>query len=206
MTDKDPFHAETTVEPVTALDKKLLSQEKLADGTWKVTYELTASNLSPVADRYTLTDTLRFGDQISVISASVKAAAPGTPVGNPSWNGEQDTLVVRDAVIAPNQTHRYIVVVHADTPASVDGNVDSQCPVPSDTDHRGGFLNLADLTATNGASHDEACGSFDEEPPAPGRLASTGFDGGIVGGAAVALLMLGAALLARRRRTMRARG
>jgi hypothetical protein len=207
VTDEDPFHAEGTALPVTELDKKLLSQEKLDDGTWAVKYALVVTNISALADTYTLTDALRFGRGIDVISATVKAVEPGTPAPNPNWNGVGDTLVVKDANIGPKQTHRFEVDVRASAPATSSADLESTCPTPGASDQRGGFLNVADLTATNSTSHDQACGEFTPPtPPTPPSLARTGFDAGIFGGLAAALLAAGGVLMLVRRRGNGAQG
>jgi hypothetical protein len=206
VTDNDPFHAKGSDLPVTTLDKKLTSQVKLADGTWSIKYELTVTNISALPDTYTLTDTLRFGRGIAVKSANVKALDTNTPAANPNWDGTQDTVVVKDANIAPNQTHRFEVDVHADAPVSTSTQLESSCPAPG-ADQRGGFLNVADLTATHSTGHDQACGSFTPpqppKPTPPTVLAHTGFEAGIFGGLAAALLAAGGALMIVRRRGAR---
>jgi uncharacterized repeat protein (TIGR01451 family)/LPXTG-motif cell wall-anchored protein len=146
--------------------KAVKSTTQNSDGTWSITYDVTVTqpatgptNPAGLSGKYNLSDTLDFGGDIDVNSASWEYS--GT---SHNWSvgfGDAQTLATGKA-IKQGVTDTYTVVVNADvTQKAVDeGNTvckDSQSP------QAGGFLNTALLTAGSNSTQVQAC----SEPAVP---------------------------------------
>jgi hypothetical protein len=70
---------------------------------------------NPVANlptTFTLTDTLAFGANITIHSATITAVG-NAPSVSPTWNGTTDTTVVSNGPLGPGATEHYTVTVNA---------------------------------------------------------------------------------------------
>ena len=97
-----------TEEPVQisadpGITKTVTSNTQNPDGTWTIVYDVEVTNPNPAAINFTLTDTLNFGQNIHVNSATVTGPAVPNPP-NPSWNGTTDTVVAQGASLGPPPT------------------------------------------------------------------------------------------------------
>ncbi|MEU1971682.1 hypothetical protein ABZ477_08490 [Microbacterium sp. NPDC019599] len=111
--------------------------EQLADGTWRIEYEVVVTNGSPtLATTYSLTDTPEFDSSFSVVSEG--------------WEGAPD---VTDIPIEGGGSDTYTYVVIAEV---VDPPVDPTAVVCSPTDG-GGFFNRATVTFPGGTNSDTGC-------------------------------------------------
>jgi hypothetical protein len=121
--------------PEPTVTKTVTSDSENPDGTWTTEYDVAVTNPDQVrSTSFTLTDTLSFGANITVNSASVTGPTPPEigPAPSPSWNGTTDTVVVADGVIAAATTLHYTVTVNSTVHAQ-----GSTCAA------QGGFLNHA---------------------------------------------------------------
>jgi hypothetical protein len=125
----------TAPAPQPTVTKTVTSDIENPDGTWTTDYAVSVTNADQVrSTSFTLTDTLAFGADITVNSATVTGPAPPEtgPAPSPSWNGITDTIVVAGGVIAPNTTLHYTVTVNSTVQAGAGTCAD-----------QGGFLNHA---------------------------------------------------------------
>lgn len=138
------------------LAKHVVSSTQNDDGTWTTMFALTVSNLSPTtAATYSLTDALRYGSGIQVVSAAVTSAPAGvTPA---AWSG---TGAIATGVSIPaNTQHAYQVTVTANA-HQTPGTPAAQCLAGVQS----GFANQGTLALTDGRTETaEACA----EPVAP---------------------------------------
>jgi hypothetical protein len=144
----------TADAPAPLVTKTVTSNTQNADGTWTTVYNVAVTNPDPVRPTsYTLTDTLAFGSNITVNSASVTG-----PGASPSWNGTTDTTVVAGALIDAGATVNYTVTVNATVHAGASAD-ERMCEAG------GGFLNHAAV-------------SLPSAPPTADQLASACADPG----------------------------
>lgn len=182
------------------------------DGTWTVTYEITAVNDGAAEGVYTLTDRLRFGAGITVDEATVTDTPEGVTALT-SWTGQgavqaAPANVVADGVtLGAGQTHTYRVQVLATVNGSATNLAALTCP-ETGLGEPGGFANVAGIDHNDLTDSDDACASPLADTAPPGEptqppLASTGADVGRLIAGAVLLLLLGAAamIVARQRRS-----
>jgi hypothetical protein len=125
--------------PEPTVTKTVTSDHENSDGTWTSEYDVAVTNPDQVrSTSFTLTDTLAFGANITVNSATVTGPTPPEtgPAPSPTWNGTTDTVVVADGVIAANTTLHYTVTVNSTVQADASAD-DRSCAA------EGGFLNHA---------------------------------------------------------------
>lgn len=88
------------------------------DGTQSVTYNIDVTNTGNTGITYTLSDPVRFGTGITVVSSTVSNTAPGGIVTNPEWDGTADTVIVAGRALPPVTTHSYAVELVVATSAT----------------------------------------------------------------------------------------
>ncbi len=125
-----------------------------ADGTATVTYDITVKNLAVADDTYDLTDTLAFGEGITIVSATVTNTTGGmTPRSD--WDGRGQTTVVADAPIAGQAEHVYTVTVEV-TVSSTLSDAAGDCT--ADIGENGsGYTNSAGVTYHDQTATDDDC-------------------------------------------------
>ena len=103
-----------TVQSIFAplIGKRITSFSQNDNGTWTIVYAIDVTNPSPIGtSTYNLTDTLRFGTGIQVISASATVPA-GVTAASPAWSGSGP--IANGATIAGGAQQTYTVSVIAD--------------------------------------------------------------------------------------------
>jgi len=111
------------------------------DGAWTVRYEIRVRNVGASTTAYDLTDTLRPGAGMSVLSTAVAPVAPAARV-NAGWDGITDTLVAEAVDLAASAEHRYDVVATLSVPGSIDAAA-ADCELADDEEGTG-FRNEAE--------------------------------------------------------------
>ncbi|WP_309104433.1 hypothetical protein [Microbacterium sp.] len=129
------------------------------DGTWTVSYDVTATNLGQATGDYDISDRLRYGAGIEVETASV---VNGDGIAtNAGWTGQgadgaAENVIASDVALDAGEVHTYRVEVIASMDREVVTPGDLVCPAPGSGD-AGGFSNTAGLTH-NGEDQDaDAC-------------------------------------------------
>ncbi len=130
-------------------------------GQYEITYTITVGNTGS-AGVYDLTDTLQFGDGITVDSATVVNEVPGTVATNAGWDGATDSTVAAEVAIDYDATHVYVVTVLATVDPAVAIPTGVLCPPPG-SGQNGGFANTATVTMDDDTVSDDAC----VPPPTP---------------------------------------
>ena len=116
------------------MTKTVTSNIQNPDGTWTIVYDVAVTNPNAsIETSFTLTDTLAFGHNIDINSATVTGAGASA-----SWNGTTDTTIVADAPLDPGATEHYTVTVNATVLADAAPS-DRTCAAG------GGFLNTAEV-------------------------------------------------------------
>ncbi|MGL3804483.1 prealbumin-like fold domain-containing protein [Paeniglutamicibacter sp. R2-26] len=126
------------------------------DGSWSVTYDLVVTGDASLLGRYSLEDTLRFGDGIEINSASW--TGPGAAPGD-DWDLETPNyteVLATDKLIAAGTTEKYTVTVNATVAAGVAGSEAGNCELAEGEDGTG-FLNSATITANGKDAVSEDC-------------------------------------------------
>ncbi|MDF2826735.1 MAG: hypothetical protein K0R01_18 [Mycobacterium sp.] len=185
---------------------------KGTDGSWTVTYTITATNDGAAAGVYDLTDRLRYGAGIEVRTATVTSAPDGVTPSS-SWTGQgaegdPANVVATGVSLAAGATHTYRVKVVATLDTEQVDDTTFTCPEPG-ADGSGGFANTAGIGHNGLADAAQACDTPDKpaDPGKPGKpggsLATTGATLAWVAGGAALLMLIGtlALILARNRRT-----
>lgn len=152
--------------PLILLDKELDGESPVAngDGTWTITYDVTASNIGSAAGDYDMSDKLRYGDGIDVKSATVLSAPEGVEL-NADWTGQGETgakenVLSTDVTLDAGGVHTYQVQVVAAMDQAVVTPASLTCPTLGSSES-GGFANSAALIHNGETQDDEAC----VEPP-----------------------------------------
>jgi hypothetical protein len=144
----------TVPAPVPMVAKTVTSSIQNPDGTWTVVYDLAVTNPDPTRPTaFTLDDTLAFGANITVNSASVTGAG-----ANPSWDGITTTNIVTDAPLGAGATVHYTVTVNATVLADAT-DADRTCA------SGGGFLNTAAVTVPGTSLGNESSACADPVSP-----------------------------------------
>ena len=104
------------------------------DGTWTITYAITAVNTGDAEGTYTLTDRLRFGSGIDVTSAEVTATPKGVTAAG-SWTGQgiegaDANVITADVTLPAGGKHTYRVQVQATVTAMPLTGPRSRAPSP----------------------------------------------------------------------------
>ncbi|WP_454859789.1 DUF7507 domain-containing protein [Promicromonospora soli] len=183
------------------------------DGTWTITYAITAVNTGDAEGTYMLTDRLRFGAGIDVTSAEVTVTPQGVTAAR-SWTGQgveggDANVVATDVVLPAGSTHTYRVQVQAAVGDDVGDQSTFACPEPG-SGQAGGFANIAGIGHNELPDAAVACAdplSAPVDPGDPGTpsdpppLAPTGTNiGWMVAGAALLILLGTAGLIITKRR------
>jgi hypothetical protein len=123
-----------------------------ADGTWDITYTLTATNPSSVLPLdYSLSDTPALPTGVQPVSAVVTRGAT-TLLSVPNWAGGALTVVTGASIPAGGAAHVYTVTLTVAIPSTVSPS-QLDCAVPG-----AGFDNSATLTPSTGSPiTDTAC-------------------------------------------------
>lgn len=164
--------------------KTLTSNVQNADGTWTLEYDVTVtnpSNLVPI--EYDLEDELQFGEGIQVNSAD--ATGPSDQAAD--WNGDSNTALATDQVVAYDDADVYTVTVNATVTEQAWTDDTVEC-LPDGTP--GGFRNTATVR-TGGVEAPTAARSTADSSDATAFEASA-TDCGEPGHATVAKTVLGA--------------
>ena len=147
-------------------EKSLVSATPAGDGLWDVVYDVTVENQDDRDTSYTLSDELRFTQEVDVVDAHVVDSPEGVTLFDPAWDGADNTIIAAEVFLAANDDtdyapHVYTIKVVADAPSFIDtdGDVDpTECASeeagPADT----AFTNTSQLTKPNGDTEDDwAC-------------------------------------------------
>ncbi len=129
--------------------KTVTGTAQLADGTWQITYDVVATNATEVVGVYSLTDTLEFGGDIVVNSASWTGPSSGT------FAGDTATLAT-DVALGAGESHTYVVTVNATVDAEAWAGETLKCQA-GEGGSSGGFLNTAELTVNGNPKEAEDC-------------------------------------------------
>lgn len=200
---------DTDCAPVPSVDiTKSLDGEPLAgdDGSWTVSYTITVTNDGAAAAVYDLTDRLRYGAGITVVSATV-TSTPDSVSALGAWTGQGEqgaaaNVVATDVSLAAGTTHTYTVQVVAEISADAADVSTFSCPAPG-SGESGGFANTAGVAHNGQSDSAEACASPGEPSAGTPPLPGTGATIGSAATAAALLMLLGAiALIAARRRRL----
>jgi hypothetical protein len=175
---------------------------------WTITYDIVATNAGGADGVYTLSDRLRFGDGIEVLSAEVVTVPEGVTAAA-TWTGEgadgdPANIVAADATLPANGVHTYQVRVVATAGGAAPSASVFDCPAPG-SEAAGGFTNTAAISHNDLTDDAVACAEPDR-PAVPGAIAVTGIDAGLIAGGAALLLLLGAGVLIATRRRARTGG
>ncbi|WP_324013364.1 SdrD B-like domain-containing protein [Microbacterium sp. JZ37] len=148
-------------------EKELISANPIGDGRWQADYRITVSNKGVEKTLYDLDDTLRYADEVDVVSAEVTGAPEGVTLADPAWDGEENTRVASlvpilgtdDEGYAP---HEYTLRVISDVPLAFEGagTEDDPTVCADGTVRPGGsaLSNTSTLTDEAGVTEDdEAC-------------------------------------------------
>jgi len=166
------------------------------DGTWSIEYLLTATSSSHIEELYDLSDELKYGGNITVLTSEV-VSLDGITV-NEGWNGLDDLVVATDVAIPALGMHEYLVTVTVRVGSSIT-SAQADCTLGSGETGTG-LLNTAELTSWSGTDDAEACAPV-KVPPAP-PMPVTGIELGAIW---AGLLLAGAGgvlMLIRRRRRL----
>jgi uncharacterized repeat protein (TIGR01451 family) len=129
-----------TVQSIFAplIGKRIQSFVQNDDGTWTIVYAIDVTNPSPIGtSTYDLTDTLRFGTGLQVLSASATVPA-GVTAASPAWSGSG--AIANGVGIAGGAQQTYTVTVTADA-HQVAGTAAAVCVAGA----TGGFANQATI-------------------------------------------------------------
>ncbi|WP_182141262.1 isopeptide-forming domain-containing fimbrial protein [Schaalia sp. JY-X169] len=138
--------------PQLTVSKRVIDATQNEDGTWTVRYDVTVANIAGFGTTYSLTDTLQFGDGITVDSATWDGQTSGTFVGS------SGALAVDEPIGDGIPYHSYRVTANATVEPDAWSEVEAQlaCPAPESSD-KGGFLNTAALTYPGSQEEAQAC-------------------------------------------------
>jgi hypothetical protein len=90
-----------------------------ADGSWTISYGITATNNGGAPGPYDLSDTLNFGSGVSVRSATVTSSPAGATLTSPAWNGSSNSAIVTARDLAAGASELFTITVVADAPDAV---------------------------------------------------------------------------------------
>ncbi|MCW5954180.1 MAG: hypothetical protein KIT69_18170, partial [Propionibacteriaceae bacterium] len=148
-TDDDEDCIPVDREGDVGIAKTVTNVTQLADGRWQITYDVVATNTTEVVGVYSLTDTVEFGGDIVVDSASWTGQSSGTFVGNTA-------TLATDVALVAGGTHTYVVTVLATVDAEAWAGETLRCQA-GEGGSSGGFLNTAQLTVNGNPKDAEDC-------------------------------------------------
>jgi hypothetical protein len=146
----------TDVPPPVRIRKETVGQPTLNDdASTTVVYRLTVTNPGAEGAAYTLTDRFQLGQGIGVVSAAVRATAPGDVVTDGRWNGTTNPTIVSDQPIAAGAIHTYTITLQATLGAPAP-SAQLDCALGAGESATG--LRNSAAAVSNGAEQtDEAC-------------------------------------------------
>ncbi|WP_152030967.1 VWA domain-containing protein [Agromyces aureus] len=157
-TDDDCTNIDRGGEPTVEKGNPTVTQD--ADGVWTIVYDVTVTGNEDFVSKYTLDDTLRFGPEVDVLSATWTGETSGEwpgPVGGPPTD-ETAKLVPTDKVIGIAGVHEYTVTVTAKVDKAAFTDPTTNTCAFTEVDPNVGFLNEATLTSNGISSSDTGCG------------------------------------------------
>ncbi|WP_203136398.1 hypothetical protein [Microbacterium sp. JZ31] len=142
--------------PLIAVDKSISDGPTgNGDGTWTITYDLTATNTGAAEGVYDIADELQFGEGIAVESAEVITTPEGV-TAEEAWNGRGENLIAADVALEADGTHTYQVQVVVSLDLDVVTPASLGCP-PAGSGEAGGLSNTVELTHNGETRSDEDC-------------------------------------------------
>ena len=138
------------------VEKTVTGTSQNADGTWSITYDVVVTGDDLLKGRYSLEDTLRFGEGITVNSAAWTGPVAGD---GDSWDLAAKNLtevLATDKLIEAKGIDTYKVTVNASVAAGVTGSAAANCELTKGEEGTG-FLNSATITANGEKTNAEAC-------------------------------------------------
>ncbi|WP_220094059.1 LPXTG cell wall anchor domain-containing protein [Arthrobacter sp. AQ5-05] len=144
------------------VEKTVTGTRQNADGSWSITYKLEVTNNDDVQGRYSLEDTLSFGDGITVTDASWTGPTAGDSGDWDLATPDYTEVLAADKLIDAGTTEAYEVTVAATVAAGVVGTEAGNCELVEGEDGTG-FLNSATITANGQGTEATACA----EPTTP---------------------------------------
>lgn len=158
-------------------DKSFTAAVQNSNGSWNVSYVLTATNTSSSPLHYSLSDAPGFASGITISGRTVTLSSV-TPTVSIPWNGTAP--IVTDRPLAANSHESFTVVF---TVAVLPGltRTELDCADPATAGH--GFFNAATLTSGAESVTDTACGSVEEAVlPTILKTVKDGFPKQVAGG------------------------
>lgn len=133
------------------------------DGTWTIVYDLVATNVGSAEADYDLSDRLRYGDGIEIVSAEL-TTVPGGVTSNPAWTGlgaegAAENVIASGVGLAAGDAHTYQVEVVVEMDEDTIDPAALQCPPPG-AGGNGGLANSVSLDSNGIVSGDEVCASL----------------------------------------------
>ncbi|WP_276968010.1 hypothetical protein [Desertimonas flava] len=136
----------------------------LGDNRYEISYSITVSNDGTGAGSYDLDDRFRFGDGITVESAAIANTEPGGIVTDPSWNGEDEIVVVTAEELAAGSQHVYLVTAVVLVDAAGDATAEARDCTLTTGESGTGLLNTATVRANGDELTDDACAETPGDP------------------------------------------
>ncbi|MFC5132295.1 VWA domain-containing protein [Paeniglutamicibacter kerguelensis] len=138
------------------VEKTVTGTSQGADGSWNITYNVVVTGDASLLGRYSLEDTLRFGEGIKVNSAAWTGPVNGhwdeLDGGSPNYTEE----LASNQLIGAMAVDTYTVSVNATVAADVIGSGAGNCKLAEGEDGTG-FLNSATIAANGKKTDVEAC-------------------------------------------------
>ena len=132
--------------PILTLSKTVVGVPvENGDGTWTIDYDVTLDNAGAADARYDLTDTLRLGTGVTVVSAGITTSSVGAGSPSATWDGTTDTTVVTGVTLAAASSHVYRVTATASIDEQAASAASSDCTLTG-TETGTGFRNETEVT------------------------------------------------------------
>ncbi|MET4158896.1 hypothetical protein [Agromyces sp. PvR057] len=154
-TDDDCTNISRGGEPTVVKDDPTVTQD--GDGLWTIVYDITVTGNPEFVSKYTLDDTLRFGPDVDIESASWAGEGANGTWSDPEADATT-TIVASPKVIGIDAVHTYTVTVTANVDAAAFEDPATSTCAPTEVEPNVGFLNEAALTANGITSTDTGCG------------------------------------------------
>ncbi|UOE44445.1 hypothetical protein [Agromyces larvae] len=138
------------------------------DGVWTVEYQVTVTGNEEFVSTYTLSDTLRFGPSIEILSAAWSGEGESGSWANPT-DDPTTVIVATPTPIGIDEVHTYTVTVTAAVDAAAFEDPDTTTCAAWEGAPNVGFLNVIRLVSDGAVQTDEGCGV----PAAPEILKTT---------------------------------
>ncbi|MDR6904696.1 putative repeat protein (TIGR01451 family) [Agromyces sp. 3263] len=128
-----------------------------ADGVWTAVYDVTVTGNADFITKYTLSDTLRFGPEVEILSAEWTGEGDDGDWTDPEAN-PTETIVGSPKLIGIDEVDTYTVTVTATVDAEAFADPTTGTCAPTDGAPNVGFLNEASLTSGATTQTDTGCG------------------------------------------------